>query len=387
MSDSSYAVEIKLASKNGYFTPDESRAYYGRYARTGYCVHWWGGGEPASAHDSIVNYMLSQTAAGNKSVNYVLSDNKITLEVGPDYVAWCQESGNATEVSVETQPTLTAEGYKKHGWLKNQLDQRYGRILTVHGHNFWFSTACPGSISLDRIVQETDKWARGVYDAPPVPAPIPAPTPTPLPPTADVVVSTLPSPVKKYTLANAKLVDIKTLKVINTYPLDTPIDIGGSSNYNGKDFLLSIYATQHGTKQGFLVGDLKDQPTPVPAPDPPPRPDYVTNLMNIDDTEYWLTEDTYLVDITTGKDTSTLLKKDSSFVGSALTKAGNTEYRITEYSYAKKIYNGVPLSKLTLTKPGVPDIPPVPHVQTIEERLSWLEKAVNAILEFLHIKV
>lgn len=395
MSDTSYGIEIKPASKNGWFTPAESRSYYGRYARDYYIAHWWGNGQGASGHDGVADYCLRTAAAGNMSVNYVLSDNKITLEVNPDNVSWGAQSGNAIGINVEHQPTLGAEGYKKSGWLKEQLEQRYGKRLGIRGHNAFFATQCPGTISLDRIEQECDKWRRRVYDAPPVPTPAPTPTPTP-PPAPDVTVTAIPT-VKKYTLANAKLVNIKDMSVVNTYPVDTPIDIGGKATYNGKEFLLSVYATSKGTKQGFLVGDLKDSATAPPVPTTPPpvvvppeAPEWVKNLRDIDDTEFWLKTDSYLIDITTGEPatnkagTLTMLKKDSGFIASALTVSKGVEYRITDYSYKKNIFNGVPTSALTLTPPGIPNIPPVP---SIEERLNWLEKAVNAILEFLHIKV
>jgi hypothetical protein len=374
MSDTSYGIEIVPASKNGWFTPQESRNYYGRYSRDGYCVHWWGGGEDASHHDSIVNYINDQAAAGNKSVNYVLSDNKITLCVNPDSVAWCQQSGNATEISVETEPQLGDEGYKKHGWLKDQLDQRY-------------ATSCPGTISLDRIAQETDKWRRGIYDQPPVPTPAPIPTPPPVPVESVPVVVPITS-VKKYTLDNAKLVNIKDMGVVKSFPIDTVIDIGGVCVYNGKRFLVSVYATQKGTLQGFLEGDLKDAPgnptptgTPEPTPAPPTAPEWVTNLRDIDDTHYWVKEATNLIDITTGRPTGAkTFAKDEEFIGSALTIANGIEYRITEYSFKKGVFNGVPISKLTLTPPGVPNIPPVPST---EQRLSALEKIVAAIVAAL----
>lgn len=62
MADNSYNVEIKPASKNGYHTPAEARAYYGRYDRNGLTCHWWGDGTGASNHDNIVNYMNGQSA-------------------------------------------------------------------------------------------------------------------------------------------------------------------------------------------------------------------------------------------------------------------------------------------------------------------------------------
>lgn len=282
MSDQSYSVEIKPASKNGYFTPAEAQRYYGRYSRVGYCVHWWGDGTGASNHDNIVNYMNAQAAAGNKSVNYVLSDNKITLSVNPDNVAWCQESGNATEVSVETQPTLTAEGYKKHGWLLDQLEQRYGRTLTVHGHNYWFQTACPGSIDLARIRAEANKWKSGAYDAKPAPVPAPAPKPAPAPtppPTVTLQITDIPNKkVKLIRTANlwdlhfAKYADAKAVKSL---PAGTTIEVSATAKHPlGSTYYLSEYSFSKGIGNGINVKDCEDVPaTPaVPAPTPAPTP-------------------------------------------------------------------------------------------------------------------
>lgn len=160
----SYEIENKPASKNGWFTPAESNAYYRtRYAREGITVHWWGDGTGANNHDNIVNYIASQAQQGNKSVNYVLSDLKITQMVDPDNVAWCSQAGNPTTISVETQPTLGDEGYRKWGWLVNELENRYGRTLTLYPHNHWYNTSCPGSIDLGRIRAEANKWKNGDY--------------------------------------------------------------------------------------------------------------------------------------------------------------------------------------------------------------------------------
>jgi hypothetical protein len=97
-------------------------------------------------------------------VNYVLSDNKITKMVEPDNVAWTSQNGNATTISIEHQPTLGDEGYRKSGWLVCELEKKYGRRLTLYPHKHWFNTACPGTIDLNRIRAEADKWHNGGED-------------------------------------------------------------------------------------------------------------------------------------------------------------------------------------------------------------------------------
>jgi hypothetical protein len=461
----SYNIEIKMAPKAVWFTPQESRNYYGRYARDGVTIHWWGDGTGANNHDNIVNYFLRRT---DGSVNYVLSDNKITLMVNPDDVAWTSQSGNATTVSIEHQPTLGAEGYKKSGWLIWQLEQRYGRTLKLYPHNYWFGTQCPGTISLDRIRQEADKWARGEYNPAPTPPPTPewlrnlketsvkkmyaiddstplrnlnsvgqviknftkgtsfdikgqtsvngnvylltaysfdnrqpngfdvyelqdkdpnAPAPPPVDTRPEWEKNKKPVPAKTlYTLNNAKLVDVNTMQVIKEYPLDTPMEIAGETSVGGNQFWFTLSSYTGNRPTGFLKADLKDAPTPPPAPEPE-KPEWVKNLKDQDDVKYWVKEETPLIDITTGKPTGTkTFKKDEEFVSSALTYVGNTEYRITDYSHKKGIYNGVPIDKLTLTAPGVPNVPPVPTNPDLIDKnviILFLESIVTLIRDFI----
>ena len=486
-----YNIEVKLASKNGWFTPDESRRYYGKYARDGVTVHWWGDGTGASNHDNIVNYLLNNAAKGISSVNYVVSDNKITMSVNPDNVAWTSQGGNATTIGIEFQPTLNAEGYKKGGWLIWQLEQRYGKSMRLYPHNYWNSTQCPGTISIDRLVQETNKWASGGYNSAPAPTPTPRPTPAPTPeivgvtfagitpatyvankqPTnlyqvnkgawnsigvvktfnkgdkidiagvvknstlkgewyvtkysldskipngfskadLDLYVAPVPTPppavepvytdienVELYTLANAKLVDMKTLAIVKTFEFDVPVAVSAKATYNGKEFYVSEYAFTKKTGQGFLVGDLTPKqatPTPPGNPEPTPtnpeKPEWVNNLQDIDDTPYWFKQNQKLIDITTGKAAvvnglETTFEKDDTFVSSARTTVKGVEYRITDYSFKKGVFNGVPISSLTLTEPGKPDIDPVPTpvdpVVSANVVVAFLQSIVSLIQAFI----
>ena len=61
-----YPIEVKISSKNGWFTPAEAKAYYGRYDRNGVTVHWWNSPDKIkdSDHDNIVNMKLRQSADG-----------------------------------------------------------------------------------------------------------------------------------------------------------------------------------------------------------------------------------------------------------------------------------------------------------------------------------
>ena len=276
MADGSYNIEIKAASKNGWFTPTEAKAYYGRYDRSGVTVHWWGDGTGASNHDNIVNYMLSGAEQGIKSVNYVVSDNKITLLVNPDNVAWASQSGNATTVSIEFQPTLGAEGYKKGGWLIDQLEQRYSRSLQLLPHSYWFQTACPGSINIGALRAEADKWKSGAYDTPPASTYPPAPTPVP-PATVTLQITDIPNKQVKlvrdanlWDLHFAKYADAKAVK---SFPAGTEIEVSATAKHPlGSTYYLSEYSFSKGIGNGINVKDCEDVPVETPKPEPIPTP-------------------------------------------------------------------------------------------------------------------
>ena len=400
-----YEIEIVPCSKNGWFTPAEARGYYGRYSRDGITWHWWGDGTGASNHDNIVRYLNNKGAAGQApTVNYVLSDNKITMCVNPDNVAWASGNGNAVSVSVELQPTLGDEGYKKAGWLAWQLEQRYGKTLTFWPHKYWMQTACPGTISLDRIRQEANKWATGGYN--------PAPTPPPTPPASAKLTWSKFAQVQTFVTNKqpTKLWNFNQTSWggfgngVKDFNKGEKIDIYGQciNETLGAVYYVTQYSYEKGITNGFNKQDLDafvptppspdPQPTPpvdpAPQPTPPNEPEWVTNLRDIDETKYWARVDTQLIDITTGNPTGTKsFKKDEEFVASALTIAGGVEYRITEYSFQKKIFNGVKLTDLTLTPPGEPNVPPVPDDPDLVKKsviIAFLEGIVKLIVDFIN---
>lgn len=277
--DSYYPIEIKICSKSGWSTPQEAIPIWGRYSREGVTEHWWGDGTGASNHDNIVNYFLGQAAAGIKSVNYVVSDNKITLMVSPDNVAWCSSAGNPTTISVEHQPTLGAEGYKKSGWLHWQLEGRYGKRLSIYPHSKWQSTACPGSIDLGRIRAEADKWATGGY-LPPAPVVV-----TPPAPTIGITYSKLPQPVNYVINKDTNLWNFNSstwggVKAVKAFPKgEQYIVYGIADNHNLKaKYAMTAYSfgqadtagTPKATNGVNMVDlDLVVAPTPAPTPEVP----------------------------------------------------------------------------------------------------------------------
>jgi hypothetical protein len=283
-----YPIEIRLASKNGWHTPAEARAYYGRYSRQGLTVHWWNSPDQVrdtlQAHDETANYILRQAEQGNKSVNYVVSNFKITMMVNPDNVAWASQNGNPTTVSVEFSPHLNDEGYKKAGWLINELEGRFGHPLEIVPHNKWVSTQCPGYLDLGRMRAEANKWKSGGYNPQPAPAPVPVPVPQPISPVSgwfrwkdgpiEYAVNKQPTHLWKFDSPNWAMQSVKQFNKGQRVVI-----VGEAVNSKlGAKYYLTEYSFSKQIPNGFNPKDLDvyvpPRPTPVPpAPAPTPTPE------------------------------------------------------------------------------------------------------------------
>lgn len=279
----SYNIEIRLANKNGYHTPAEARKFYGKYSRDGICVHWWN--TPAavkdSDHNNIVNYILGKAAKGTGSVNYVLSNSKITLLVNPDNVAWASQSGNPTTISVEFSPHLNAEGYKKAGWLINELFNpktgRYRKSPRLWRHKDFYQTACPGTLDLNRMLKEAKKWADGGYNPkPPEPKP-PTPPPAPVVKNKDFKLwkdggayVANKATVNLYDLTNVSSWS-DVIPVVKTFKKGEVIDIAGSFHNVGlkREYYITKYSFDNKKATGFNPVDLDIYVPPRPVPVPP----------------------------------------------------------------------------------------------------------------------
>lgn len=196
--------------------------------------------------------------------------------VSPDNVAFTSQSGNPTTIAIEHQPTLGAEGYKKSGWLVDQLEQRYGRVLTLYPHNKWYPTACPGSLDIGRIRQEADRWKNGFYDTPkpPTPAPAPAPAPKPAPTIKLEITDIVNKKVRLVRDANlwdlhfSKWADAKSVKTLSK---GTEIEVSATAKHPlGSTYYLSEYSFSKGIGNGINVKDCEDVNVEKPATVPPP---------------------------------------------------------------------------------------------------------------------
>lgn len=291
-----YPIEMRLGNKAGYHTPAEARAYYGKYDRAGVTIHWWNSPNLVTDadHDNICNYILGKMARGTGSVNYVLSNNKITLLVGPDNVAWASQGGNPTTISIECSPHLNAEGYKKLGWLINELYNsstgRYKRKPGYWKHSDWFQTACPGTISMDKIKQSVARWEDGKWEDP-VPVP-PKPVPPTSPKNKDFILwkdggqYVTNKPTVLHDLTNVSSWSDK-IPAVKSYPKGTIIDIAGSFHNVGlnREYYITKFSFDNKKATGFNPVDFDIYVPPRPVPEPPKEPELPTDPVEPTDPE------------------------------------------------------------------------------------------------------
>lgn len=280
MADNSYSLEIKPSASAGYFTQSQARSYYGKYDRSGVTYHWWNSPDRIadSDHDSIVNYMNGNAARGAApTVNYVASSGKLTLLVNPDLVTWTSGNGNATTIGVECSPHFTDALYKKLGWLHDQLEQRYNRILAIYVHFEWMPGTQCSPIVKSRIRQEADQWKAERN------APAPQPAPTPVPATVNVTVEDIPNKKVRF-IRKANMWDLgfrtyAEAKPINptAFPDGFPAghvieDVSALATHpTGSKYYITEYSFQKGIKRGINVKDVEDYTDPITAP-PKPTP-------------------------------------------------------------------------------------------------------------------
>jgi len=264
MADNSYPIEVKLASKAGWFTPAEARNYYGKYSRDGVTYHWWNSpdriGGSASDHDSIVNYLNGRAAQGQApTVNYVLSEPKLTLCIAPENVAWTSSAGNPTTIGVECTPHFTDGFYKKAGWLHDQLEQRFGKTLSIWVHFEWQAGTQCSPMNKSRIRQEADKWKAERQ------APVPPPVVVAPPANSTVTLQIADITNKKVKLIkDTSLWDLSFTtwagaKSIKTLPAGTIVEVSATAKHPlGGTYYLSEYSYSRGVGNGINVKDCVD---------------------------------------------------------------------------------------------------------------------------------
>lgn len=145
-------------------------------------LHWWGLPGQAGTHDGNVNYIKNTK---DLSVNFVLSENRITLMVPINKIAFTTGRRNPYAWKVENDPTLSEQQYKTMGYLVYIVEKLNPVLVNepLRLHKEFYSTSC-SEIRKDKVREYAEKFRTGALDhatglAPVVTPPVEPPVVTP----------------------------------------------------------------------------------------------------------------------------------------------------------------------------------------------------------------
>lgn len=192
------------------------------------------------------------------------------------------------------------------------------------------------------------------------------------------------TPVKLTVLvAQTPLVNLNDGSTIKQLGQGTVIDFVKTTTVGGVEYLLSSYSATNAMPNGIKRADVG-----VPAQPPVnEKPEWLKNWQDIEDVKMYARADTDLVNLEDGS-TIKVIPRGTEIAVASTTEWHGQKYAITEYSTSKQLGQGIRIDDLDM-KPVGDGTPtePAPEQPTIEENVSWLVKAVKAILAFFGIKV
>jgi hypothetical protein len=385
-------------------------------------IHHWGDPLQNPTFEGVVAW-LCNTRSG-VSAHDVVEAARVAVIVDYYNAAWHagNAQGNATSLGHELNPQARDEDYQTEAENIADTWKYYGRIIPLRGHKTWTPTACPGRYDVDRLYN----MALAIYNGAPA---VPQATVDEIRqayldilerPADDGGIKTyrdsgmtaaevrndlqnsqekrdlearkaaayaknewvrnlepytkgdakfetatellvLPAEgVKRYNLENGMLL---TQEVI---PKGTSVSVVAKTRVNGVDYYISRYSKNTAAAVG-----LKSKELGVPVQPPvQEKPEWLKNLQDIEDKDFWTRSQTPVLDIATGAVTRYLpinspvrITYATEFVGkSLLVLDGQKEVIETLYLSDKEISN---------------------PTADIEKRLGRVETLVKYIMEFL----
>lgn len=168
----------------------EAQGYYGvPYLPVETHLHWWNVPGEGGTHDGNVNYIKNTK---DLSVNYVLSENRITMMVPINKIALTTGRRNPYAWKVENDPTLSEQQYKTMGYLV-YIVEKLNPVLAnepLRLHKEFYSTSC-SEIRKDKVRDYAEKFRTGALDPATGEAPVVTP---PIDPPVDPPVDPEPEP-------------------------------------------------------------------------------------------------------------------------------------------------------------------------------------------------
>lgn len=160
---------------------DKMDKYYGvPYAPVESHWHWWGEPGKAGTHAGNVNHLLTTQ---DLSVNFVLSENRITLMTPLEYNALTTGRRNPYGWKIENDPALTEQQYKTMGYLLYIVEKLNPGLLNkpLRLHKEFQATSCSG-VDRPKVRDYAEKFRTGALDpATGLPPEVVTPEPEPEP--------------------------------------------------------------------------------------------------------------------------------------------------------------------------------------------------------------
>ena len=249
--------KIKWDGDTTFFTPAETRGYYGVSRQVkAIVIHWWNAPEVAGTLSETVSYLKRV----EESIHFVVSGDSVIQMVNMANTAFHCGRGNPTTVGIEVDPRTPGNTYETVGALVKFIRGYYGNI-PLQKHSQYVSTACPGTVDLRKI----DDYAYGRIATKPAPVTLAS--------------KQTFSPAKHYRVtADTTLVNIPAGTKYGVTVFKKGHDVGDvveKLRYsNGKEFYRTKYARDTAKKMyGFPATKLTEVVTPVVEPKPvPPKP-------------------------------------------------------------------------------------------------------------------
>lgn len=162
--------------------------YYGmEYNPVESHIHWWGARNSGATHDGTISHLLNTE---NLNVNFVVSENRVTLMVPLNQNALTTGRRNPYGWKTENDPNLNEQGYKTLGFLHYLVEKLNPSLAgePIRLHKEFAQTSC-SELLPEKVREYAEKFKNGILDVAtgePVVTPEP-PTPTPVPDYSELV--------------------------------------------------------------------------------------------------------------------------------------------------------------------------------------------------------
>lgn len=113
-------------------------------------IHWWDDPARNPSFEGTIATLCNHNRGA--SAHYVATGTgrRVACLVSPDDNSWCTGSDNPYSISIECDPRCRDEDYDVVAELIANIRSAYGD-LSLHGHNEFQATACPGNWDLARL--------------------------------------------------------------------------------------------------------------------------------------------------------------------------------------------------------------------------------------------